>query len=1178
MFRSSLPQRPKRSLPPNFERRDSTDSETEIDADSDTAPGTNERPTKIPRRALSHVEVTQPAYPRSVHEGWEPPLQRSRESAALSDLKTAFEAAYGNADDPPYYTYFTLNDFTIYNPLDSRHSHEMVTLDRLQNRGGCNEFLFDGVLSVGEQNHFVQGVRFQIMAVDGYGEADVVGLRDRICIQSPIGQANEVWYQLGTPSSVYERFYTPFLWLTQFTKFFVDYLIETKEVTLHHFRSRFAQWLKDRYPARGELKQWLERCNHLNDFRTTVSAHYGYLWKECFSIDDRKTGLCKHPIWGEVNPFALSAIPERPNHEEKTIVTPFVYNCFKRMYFHEHMEMRKIKDDTILKAVAEKKKALGLTPFGASQAPEACIPTPQSFHHASNDTIDVMVGDVVCVPPEIDGAWRLTCTTWFAYVQNVRRETYGTMLDVIWLYEPHDTTFGRAYYPFKNELFMSDNCGCGREAVNLTEVIGKANVTFFAKDPSQHSGLFVRQKFRTIRDEDTYDFVTLQRSDFQCRCSAQVPMFEACRRNFKPGDAVLVRQWNPDLKEDSLEPSQIIDFDLDKQRVCLRRLLRKQEFDENAAPNQLVLSDETITKPPSAIIRKCHVQFFVWDEVQRGLPTPYDRRGAGDFFYIVRKRPSDTAAPPAGQTEGGDTDNDYEIVNVEAMDNADIESQTEEINHGGIGFPPLEPGLDLNAPNSCPKLKGMGIFCGGGNFDRGLEDGGAVEFRYAVDWASRAIHSYRANVHDPENVKFFLGSVNDYLAQAIAGSRYHYIARIGDVEFLGGGSPCPGFSNMQLNKQSPQSLRNASMVASVVSYVDFYCPKYCILENVVSMTAGHGANKDENVFAQILAALVAMGYQTQQFLMDAWNHGSSQSRSRIFIIASAPGLEPLSHPQHTHAHPSSVTSERALGTSSNGLTFGVRRFDYTPFQHVSPAQATNDLPHIGDSQPQLCPTFPDHRTPSEEGAESRGRIASVPVRPHGMGLAQAALQGRVSGAPLEWFERQGLMKKAPGSRTYSRVVPDGLFRTVTTALNIQCAFSGSTLHWNQDRSLTVMELKRAQGFLDEDVIIGTPRDQVHIIGNSVERNVALALGLSLRRSWTNSNRVDETSPVSESSDESWQSVVNSQPTHRDGDGDELQGRLDGVILSQQERQEILGDPAHGFRTIGRIVTKRANAI
>lgn len=46
-----------------------------------------------------------------------------------------------------------------------------------------------------------------------------------------------------------------------------------------------------------------------------------------------------------------------------------------------------------------------------------------------------------------------------------------------------------------------------------------------------------------------------------------------------------------------------------------------------------------------------------------------------------------------------------------------------------------------------------------------------------------------------------------------------------------------------------------------------------------------------------------------------------------------------------------------------------------------------------------------------------------------------------------------------------------------------------------------MEVRRAQGFLDEDVLIGTPAEKWKIVGNSVARPVALALGASLRKAW-----------------------------------------------------------------------------
>lgn len=55
-----------------------------------------------------------------------------------------------------------------------------------------------------------------------------------------------------------------------------------------------------------------------------------------------------------------------------------------------------------------------------------------------------------------------------------------------------------------------------------------------------------------------------------------------------------------------------------------------------------------------------------------------------------------------------------------------------------------------------------------------------------------------------------------------------------------------------------------------------------------------------------------------------------------------------------------------------------------------------------------------------------------------------------------------------------------------------------------------MEVRRAQGFLDEDILIGTPAEKWKIVGNSVARPVALALGVSLRKAWlANSTRSSE---------------------------------------------------------------------
>ncbi|KAK3052630.1 hypothetical protein LTR09_006111 [Extremus antarcticus] len=1079
----------KHSKPKEHDSDDSTSDDSGSDDDSATYP--HRRPVKVRRTALSHINVQGSAFPRSGYDGYESPLPQSDEAHVICDLLIDFLQRRLDTGENPEYTYFSLDEFSVYLPNDARHRHELVSFDRLQNRSANNEFLFDGLLSFGSERRYVKGARFDILTVEGYGDPEVLALHNHISIQSKLAQRHNVWYKLGRPSPEYTRFYKPFLWLSTFTKYFVEYLLDTEEVTLSHFRKAFYTWLqKNRQGI--DFEPWHRYCGGLHDFRTNVAANVGFLWKECHSIDDPVTGLCEHPVWTEVDPFRLEGIQREPEIEPNTICTPFVYEAFRRMYFGGNLELRAV-DRNIARRVATRKKALKLTPFPSTRNANADggIPTPVSLEESSSadgSAIEVQVGDVVAVAPDEEGAWIVQSPVWFAYVQDVLQvqireddqlesETRAK-ISVIWLYEPCDTTIGKAYYPFEHELFMSDNCGCkGKKLIDVGDVIRKVDVAWFETNPTSTSGHFVRRKFRTRKHDHTYDFVSLKKDDFECshRLGLRISHFEACRRQYVIGDTVLVRVRHPesDHEDDVLDPAQVIDFNLELERVMLRRLHKRKLVEPTARPNELALTDEQYDVDPRRVIRKCHVRFFSEDVVAEGLPVPYNRNGTGDFYFVI------------GQQEDSD-----EVSDADGVDK--------------ISLPPLGLGPDIAGTAPTEKLTGMGIFCGGGNFDRGLEDGGAVRFKYAVDYAERAIYSYRANCTD--STECFFGSVNDYLAQAMAGSTKTVIAPVGDVGFLSGGSPCPGFSLLQSDRLSQASRKNASLVASFVSFVDFYSPRYGVLENVVPMTHGMGPGKNENVFAQVLAALVGMGYQVQQFLMDAWSYGSPQSRSRVFIVASAPGLEPWPSPHHTHAHPE--FRNLSLGKASNGEPFGERQNLYTPFQHVSAAEGTADLPDVADSQVQLCPAFPDHRVPSEQDANKRGLIAAIPKYPLDMGVVRAAREGLLSGSSLEWYkdEKRKSLRTGPITKSFTRVNPTGLLQTVTTSLDLHCKRGGRNLHWSQDRSLTVMEVRRAQGFPDEDVIIGSAPQQVYIVGNSVDRNVALALGLSLRGSWLKSQQ------------------------------------------------------------------------
>jgi site-specific DNA-cytosine methylase len=250
--------------------------------------------------------------------------------------------------------------------------------------------------------------------------------------------------------------------------------------------------------------------------------------------------------------------------------------------------------------------------------------------------------------------------------------------------------------------------------------------------------------------------------------------------------------------------------------------------------------------------------------------------------------------------------------------------------------------------------------------------------------------------------------------------------------------------------------------------------------------------EEEKVFHQLIACLVGLGYQVHHYLIDAWTYGSPQQRSRIFISIAAPGLEPIAKPFMTHSHPSSI-NRRSLGTLVNGESFGCREEYATPFEYVTAGQATSDLPKIGSGLVQACTSFPDHRILRNMNGKDRALTRCIPVSPPGQGYLDALKLCRIPDSLLK-------TKQNPG-RAFTRIKEASLFPTITTTVSPQDSRWGHVLHWNEHRPISLMEARRAQGIPDHEVIVGSLTEQWRIIGNAVERNVALALGLSLRRAW-----------------------------------------------------------------------------
>ena len=1035
------------------------------------------RPTGV----MTAVKVPPMVFPKSAYCDFERTTSVSDERDILKEAMSSISCTKleNQSHGGEEFVAFDIENFTIYRPhkpmmakkrkvLEEQPlSNEMIGLHEIDGRGMKHWFL-DGWICYGNHRNYVQRIPCEKLSIGNYEDTDVHGVGSAIWVQSWLGQRSDVWYCVKEPAPEYRPYHEAFLWMADFTKHMIDYLYEHKAVTLHHFKEDFYSCIDETHGFDQNFQQW-QKTYADTDFRRVLATHPLFVYNQARQLGEEYTS---HPLWSEIDPNTMDAVPkqteqvktyrdEEPKQRSKksrskTIVTPFVYECFKHLPWSRFLDVQRPVPAVLRLREKEKyrKPNVNFHPI-----------LDESIDSSSASQVEVSqqkmlcVGDVVAINSDKTTTWKSNDSIWYGYVQGLTHERKGTRLHLLWLYRPSDTACQKMRYPFAKEMFLSDHCNCGDYPIYATEVIDKPKVAFFGGPDTPSTDFFVRQKYNGVDSAWT----TLRLEDFQCVCRKS-----KIERRLCVGDTWLVARKTK-AGEKTLEPVELSAELCDgQQKIRVRRLLRLgRDFNyEHADANELVYSSRFEDIAKTDFFRPCQIRFYTVDtRDSRQIPAPYSMRGTADAYYI---------------THGCD-------------DNGDVQPLSEP-------WPAsLNQGFDPMASPLNPVMRGLDIFCGGGTLGRGLEDGGSVKMEWAVDYFREAIHTYRANVEDTENVKLFYGSVNDYLSQAMKGKRSNLIAQNGEVDLIAAGSPCQGFSLANKFKTEDNSLINVSMVASVVSFVDFYRPKYAILENVPNMANCGAKDQENNVFAQVLSSLVGMGYQAQPYLLDAWNFGCPQSRTRLFVSITAPGLTPLPDPPQSHSHPDGVTA-RALGKTANGLPLGTRYWDLTPFEYVTIKEATRDLPPNQHGK-TTCIPHPDHRLSRNVSALNQGRIECVPKHPEGMNFIKAFHRGVMGQPQIEAYSWDAKFRSEMNCRAWQRVFPNALTATITTVCVVEDGIAGMWLHWEADRPLTIMEARRAQGFPDREVIVGAPSMQWKIVGNSVARPVAVALGVSLRKAW-----------------------------------------------------------------------------
>nr|AOP04004.1 C-5 cytosine-specific DNA methylase [Rhizophagus irregularis] len=456
------------------------------------------------------------------------------------------------------------------------------------------------------------------------------------------------------------------------------------------------------------------------------------------------------------------------------------------------------------------------------------------------------------------------------------------------------------------------------------------------------------------------------------------------------------------------------------------------------------------------------------------------------------------------------------------------------------------------------KLKAMDIFSGCGGLTVGMDRTGIVETKWAIEFASSAALTFEIN--NPHAVAYNQ-CANLLLERAIAehsrkeqlkplqdflGRNVPSMPAPGDVDFIYCGPPCQGFSGVN-RYQKADDIKN-SLVATALSYVDFYRPEFFLLENVRGMLSFRlGGKQDGNkilggikmgVIKFIIRSLTAMGYQTKFSVQQAGHHGVPQSRRRLFIWGVKRGSYLPNFPQPSTCF-SKQGSINVLLPDGTSFTYNHRTNGYAPYPAVSVREAINDLPEFEFVNPhQVYPAEKEdkelQRPFRQIEVPERGWVGDIETEYGSEPLSEYQRQSRKDCArvynhicrvfnklTIERIVRIAMFPGADHSSLPEKLKPwclsdpnsaasrhngwkglfgrldfEGHFVTALTDIN-PMGKTGTVVHPNQRRLLTVRECARAQGFPDKFRFYSDrddTKDMHRQIGNAVPPPLAYALG------------------------------------------------------------------------------------
>ena len=340
-----------------------------------------------------------------------------------------------------------------------------------------------------------------------------------------------------------------------------------------------------------------------------------------------------------------------------------------------------------------------------------------------------------------------------------------------------------------------------------------------------------------------------------------------------------------------------------------------------------------------------------------------------------------------------------------------------------------------------------------------------------------------SQVRNHPGTRYLLADLSTLSANTLRGEAG--LTRSNTIDVLIGGPPCQGFS--RLNERTRRMLddpRN-ELYGRFLELVRALEPRLVLIENVPNLLDYDGGRyRDETG-----EFLERAGYSMVAGVLSANEFGLPQLRRRAFVVAlrDADFHGELRLPKGNFPVLQTAREVNAAVRGEDDAFFS------PPF--VSVEDAIGDLPPLTAGQEAIaytCEPFTDYQAARRRNARL---LANHVARTHAADFLQKKVKKIPEGGSnqdldgRQRFDRGRKVKYL--SQAYGRLHRHGIAQTITA--HFLNPGSGRFLHYRDDRSITVREAARFQGFDDNFVFCGSLDQQQKQVGNAVPPVLARAL-------------------------------------------------------------------------------------